>query len=169
MGTGERFARARRTLHRDDRRVQVVNPTAHLVDPRDEYPVDRPLAGCEAGEVPAQQRMPDVRRVARQKSIGEHHECVELGAFVEPHVVRERRRNHAGILCVAIPDEPDLAGVAVDLDTQELFLNIEAERRIGDKLSLEFQLRSFMNAKPSGSLFAVKQDDYLQLRLNWYY
>ena len=73
---------------------------------------------------------------------------------------------------LALNDADDtsvLAGVALDLDTQELFLNIEAERRIGDKLSLEFQLRSFMNAKPNGSLFAVKQDDYLQLRLNWYY
>jgi len=73
---------------------------------------------------------------------------------------------------LALNDTDDtsvLAGVALDLDTHELFLNIEAERRIGDKLSLEFQLRSFMNAKPNGSLFAVKQDDYLQLRLNWYY
>ena len=73
---------------------------------------------------------------------------------------------------LALNDSDDtsvLAGVAVDLDTQELFLNIEAERRIGDSLSVELQLRSFMNAEPSGSLFAVKQDDYLQLRLNWYY
>ncbi len=73
---------------------------------------------------------------------------------------------------LALNDADDtsvLAGVAIDLDTQELFLNIEAERRIGDSLSVELQLRSFMNAEPNGSLFAVKQDDYLQLRLNWYY
>jgi hypothetical protein len=73
---------------------------------------------------------------------------------------------------LALNDADDtsvLAGVALDLDTQELFLNIEAERRLGDNLSVEFQLRSFLNAKPNGSLYAVKQDDYLQLRLNWYY
>ena len=73
---------------------------------------------------------------------------------------------------LALNDSDDtsvLAGVALDLDTQELFLNIEAERRIGDSLSLELQLRSFMNAKLNDALFAVKQDDYLQLRLNWYY
>ena len=62
-----------------------------------------------------------------------------------------------------------LAGVAVDLDTQELFLNIEAERRFGDNLSVELQLRTFMNAAPGDALFLLERDDYLQLRLSWYY
>jgi len=66
-------------------------------------------------------------------------------------------------------DSSVLAGVAVDLDTQELFLNIEAERRFGDSLSVELQLRTFMNAEPGDALFLVEQDDYLQLRLSWYY
>ena len=66
-------------------------------------------------------------------------------------------------------DTSVLAGVAVDLDTQELFLNIEAERRFGDSLSVELQLRAFMNAEPGNSLYTVKQDDYLQLKLSWYY
>ena len=73
---------------------------------------------------------------------------------------------------LALNDADDtsvLAGVAVDLDTQELFLNIEAERRIGENLSVELQLRTFMNADPGDALFAVEQDDYLQLRLSWYY
>lgn len=73
---------------------------------------------------------------------------------------------------LALNDADDtsvLAGVAVDLDTQELFLNIEAERRIGENLSVELQLRTFMNADPDDALFAVEQDDYLQLRLSWYY
>jgi len=72
-----------------------------------------------------------------------------------------------------IRNDPDdtsvLAGVAVDLDTQALFLNIEAERRFGDNLSVKLLLRSFMNATPNGGMYAVKQDDYVQLRLNWYY
>lgn len=73
---------------------------------------------------------------------------------------------------LALNDADDtslLAGVAVDLDTQELFLNIEAERRIGDNLSVELQLRTFMNAGPGDALFVVDRDDYLQLRLSWYY
>ena len=73
---------------------------------------------------------------------------------------------------LALNDADDtsvLAGVAVDLDTQELFLNIEAERRFGDNLSVELQLRTFMNAEPGDALFLVERDDYLQLRLSWYY
>ncbi len=66
-------------------------------------------------------------------------------------------------------DSSVLAGVAVDLNTQELFLNIEAERRFADNLSVELQLRTFMNAEPGDALFLVEQDDYLQLRLSWYY
>ena len=68
------------------------------------------------------------------------------------------------------PDDTSvLAGVAVDLDTQELFLNVEAERRFGDNLSAELQLRAFMNAEPGDMLFAFAQDDYVQLSLSWYY
>jgi len=73
---------------------------------------------------------------------------------------------------LALNDADDtsvLAGVAVDLDTQELFLNIEAERRFGDNLSVALQLRTFMNAEPGDALFLVERDDYLQLRLSWYY
>ena len=66
-------------------------------------------------------------------------------------------------------DTSVLAGIAVDLDTQEMFLNIEAERRFGDRLSVELQLRAFMNAEPGNSLYTAKQDDYLQLKLSWYY
>ena len=73
---------------------------------------------------------------------------------------------------LALNDADDtsiLAGVAVDLDTKELFLNIEAERRFGDQLSVGLQLRAFMNAEPGDALFTVAEDDYLQLRLSWYY
>ena len=62
-----------------------------------------------------------------------------------------------------------LAGVAVDLDTHEFFLNVEAERRINDRLSAELRVRSFMNSAPGQSLYAFEQDDYVQIRLNWFY
>ena len=73
---------------------------------------------------------------------------------------------------LALNDSDDtsvLAGVAVDLDTHEIFLNVEAERRFGDNLSVELQLRTFMNAEPGDALSVVEHDDYLQLRLSWYY
>jgi hypothetical protein len=66
-------------------------------------------------------------------------------------------------------DTSVLAGVAVDLDTREFFLNIEAERRFGDSLSAELRVRAFGNTAPGGSLHTFGQDDYVQLRLSWYY
>ncbi len=66
-------------------------------------------------------------------------------------------------------DSSVLAGIAVDLDTQELFLNVEAERRFGDKLTVELQLRSFLNSDSGDSLHSVSEDDYVQLRLSWFY
>ena len=62
-----------------------------------------------------------------------------------------------------------LAGIAVDIHSQELFFNVEAERRFGDNLSAEVRLRAFMNAEPGDPLYSFEQDDYLQLRLSWYY
>ena len=73
---------------------------------------------------------------------------------------------------LALNDASDtsvLAGIAADLNTHELFLNVEAERRIGDNLSVELRLRAFMNAEPDELLYAFERDDYLQLRLSWYY
>ena len=66
-------------------------------------------------------------------------------------------------------DTSVLAGFAADLDSREIFFNVEAERRFGDKLSVEMRLRAFLNAEPGDPLFAFEHDNYLQLRLNWYY
>ena len=66
-------------------------------------------------------------------------------------------------------DTSVLAGFTADLDSREIFFNVEAERRFGDNLSVEMRLRAFMNAEPGDPLFAFEHDNYLQLRLNWYY
>jgi hypothetical protein len=66
-------------------------------------------------------------------------------------------------------DTSVLAGFAADLDSRATFFNVEAERRFGDNLSVEMRLRAFMNAEPDDPLFAFEHDNYLQLRLNWYY
>ena len=73
---------------------------------------------------------------------------------------------------IALNDAADtsvLAGVAVDVDTHEAFFNLEAERRFGDNLSAELRLRAFTGAEPGDALFPVERDDYLQLRLSWFY
>jgi hypothetical protein len=66
-------------------------------------------------------------------------------------------------------DTSMLAGLAVDANTGETFVNIEAERRIGDQMKLELRLRGFFGAEPGEALHAFERDDYLQLRLNWYF
>ena len=73
---------------------------------------------------------------------------------------------------LALNDSSDtsiLAGIAVDLNSQEMFLNIEAERRLGESLSLELRLRAFMNTSTESPLHFFEQDDYAQLRLTWYH
>lgn len=66
-------------------------------------------------------------------------------------------------------DTSVLAGLAIDNDSREMFLNIEAERRIGDALVAELRVRSFLHVDPGDSLSAFVQDDYVQFRLSWYY
>jgi hypothetical protein len=73
---------------------------------------------------------------------------------------------------VALNDVGDtsvLAGAIVDVDTRESFLNIEAERRLGDRLKLDLKLRMFGNAHPSSATHSLESDDYLQLAVSWYY
>ena len=66
-------------------------------------------------------------------------------------------------------DTTILAGIATDLDTREYFVNVEAERRFGDHLSAEIRVRAFMNAGTKDPLYSFDRDDYVQLRLSWYY
>lgn len=66
-------------------------------------------------------------------------------------------------------DTSVLIGAAIDADSEELFFNLEAERRFGDSLSAELRLRAFRHAEPGGLLQTLEQDDYVQLRLSWYY
>jgi hypothetical protein len=73
---------------------------------------------------------------------------------------------------LALNDASDtsvLAGLALDIETQETFFNLEAERRFGDNISIEFRLRAFANSEPNEALYTLQRDSYMQLRLNWYY
>jgi hypothetical protein len=62
-----------------------------------------------------------------------------------------------------------LAGAAIDRITHARFLNIEAERRFGENLTVAMRLRAFSSEDDPNGLDPVAQDDYLQLAGNWYF
>ena len=73
---------------------------------------------------------------------------------------------------LALNDTQDtavLAGVGYDLDTSETYVNIEADRRLGDDYVLELRARLFTNAEPGDTSYAIENDDYLQLQLSRYF
>ncbi|MEM7364184.1 MAG: hypothetical protein AAF525_09170 [Pseudomonadota bacterium] len=63
-------------------------------------------------------------------------------------------------------DTSVLAGVVLDPDSDEQFWTVEAETRFSDRLTGELRLRLFEEGDALLSPFA--NDDYLQLRVNWY-
>ena len=73
---------------------------------------------------------------------------------------------------LALNDTQDtavLAGVGYDLETSETYVNIEADRRLGENYVLELRARFFTNAEPGDTSFAIEKDDYLQLQLSRYF
>ncbi len=62
-----------------------------------------------------------------------------------------------------------LAGVGYDLKTSETYLNIEADRRLGEDYVLEARARFFTNAQPGDTSYAIARDDYLQIQLSRYF
>ena len=62
-----------------------------------------------------------------------------------------------------------LTGMGYDLETSETYLNIEAERRLGEATVLELRARFFTNADPDDTGHAIESDDYLQLQLSRYF
>ena len=70
---------------------------------------------------------------------------------------------------LALNDTQDtgvLAGIGYDLDTSETYVNVEADRRLGDDYVLELRARFFTNADSADTSFAIENDDYLQLQLS---
>ena len=73
---------------------------------------------------------------------------------------------------LALNDTQDttmLTGMGYDLETSETYLNIEAERRLGEDTVLELRARFFTNADPDDTGYAIENDDYLQLQLSRYF
>ena len=66
-------------------------------------------------------------------------------------------------------DATVLAGAVFDVDTDEMFFNVEAERRFGENYFLELRLRAFSGAERDDLSFAFAADDYVQLTLSRYF
>ena len=68
-----------------------------------------------------------------------------------------------------VQDATVLAGVAYDLDSGETFLNVEAERRLGDNWVAELKARAFSGARPGDTTWWLRRDSYLQFNLARYF
>jgi hypothetical protein len=68
-----------------------------------------------------------------------------------------------------VQDSAVLAGVSYDVDTGETFVNIEAERRIGEDWFLELRARGFSGSAPGDTTYWLKRDDYVELKFAKYF
>ena len=63
-----------------------------------------------------------------------------------------------------------LAGAAVDHKSGASFLIVEASRRIGDRWTLDVEMRGFVNVPPDDLfLFGIRDDDYVQVSWGWHW
>ncbi len=62
-----------------------------------------------------------------------------------------------------------LAGMILDLDNQSRFYNIEASRRLGDSWKLSLEARFYANIPATDRIYGLRNEDYLQLELAWYF
>lgn len=62
-----------------------------------------------------------------------------------------------------------LAGIGHDLDYDSTSFTVEASRRIGDSWKLSVDARVFDSDNSNDSLYAVRQDDQIQLTMEYYY
>jgi hypothetical protein len=68
-----------------------------------------------------------------------------------------------------VQDSTALLGFAYDVDTGATFVNIEADRRLGNDYVVELRGRFFTGVERDDPMFAVASDDYLQLQLSRYF
>jgi len=73
---------------------------------------------------------------------------------------------------VTLNDTQDTAvlfGGLWDHKTDAGFINLEAERRLTDQLKLELKGRFFVNIPDTDPIAFIRDDDFMELVLNWYY
>ena len=72
---------------------------------------------------------------------------------------------------LALNDTQDtevLGGVVVDMSDGEVFSLLEASRRIGDDLLVEFEMRYILGAKRDSLAYGLERDSFFLLRLSHY-
>jgi hypothetical protein len=62
-----------------------------------------------------------------------------------------------------VQDTAVLAGFAYDVDTDEILLTIEAERRIGENWFVELRARDFSGSEPGDSGYWLQRDGYVEV------
>lgn len=62
-----------------------------------------------------------------------------------------------------------LMGLGADLDHNAYSFLIEANRRFGESIKVSFDLRLLQSNEPLDSLYFVKDDDHMQLAVEWYF
>jgi AMIN domain len=62
-----------------------------------------------------------------------------------------------------------LAGIIYDTDTQSVFGNIEASRRLNENWSMDLELRFTTNPDEDENLYFIESDDYLGIALRRYF
>ena len=104
---------------------------------------------------------------------------MDLGVVAE-YLFDERRdfaltpfeNDVAGALRLAVNDAAStefLFGWVQDIDTNARFLFLEASRRLGDQWTVDLEIRSFLDQPPTAFLFALRDDDLLQLVLQYHF
>ncbi len=68
-----------------------------------------------------------------------------------------------------VQDTALLAGVVFDTETSEAFLNIEAERRLGNNVVAELRIRAITGSSPTDLGYAISKDDYVQLQFSRFF
>jgi len=62
-----------------------------------------------------------------------------------------------------------LAGFIDDLDNENRLYSVEASRRLGDAFKLSLEYRATSGLSSEDALFSIRQDDYLQLKLGYFF
>jgi len=78
----------------------------------------------------------------------------------------------AGALRLAVNDAASselLFGWVQDIDTDARFLFLEASRRLGDDWTLALEIRTFLDQPPADFLYALRDDDLVQLVLQYHF
>ena len=111
---------------------------------------------------------------------------MDVGLLAEYHYDSRPRLNFNGQLLAATPFDDDiflgtrlafndvqstnlLGGVIVDRNTRSTALFLEAGRRLTDYLTLDLELRSFLNTEQVDPLHSFRRDGYGEIKLSYHF